>query len=784
MNHSHSQADRVASILQSLGEAYLTRGQYAEAVTKFTQLLQTGQRAPAVHRSFALALAGMNQWNEPARQAFQHVLQLFPDDRDLLLKICRVLLAHNAREAFALQLYKRVLTLNPAPNRETLHALVQHFLKNEEFEPAFETLKRVALLENGDAPQTVTQLVHLGWRLEKYAEIRTVLEYLNGRNEKMASVRHWLALESAYAIHRANAGQALAVSSEGQGEAGQIAAPHNWQTIVQALSAYGRVEYVAALREFSSLRLALALIQQSHRVWAKLGLENEAPDDTAFALELAQRFSSHQVAASSVSAARQILALKIINFDRLATASGAELANALTEKFIDFSVKYLVKAANATCYRLRDGVVAFADSLKLLAIAAVDLLHKIERYNVTAKPATQIWVQTAVHARTDGNGEVELSAWRMLYEVLHMLEIKTGLSRPAMAPEKQNNSLIVARTVYEKRIGDEAMPAKYSGLRHATIPFFHAEICEAIWRNPLEYVQEKTPQPFGKYAVTEKLRGSRAAGTYRARDRELERVAILKALSPHNSYKLIQDPALREQVTVAVRHLGRLALPGVAMIYDMGWQEEIFFFVREFLEGKSLDEILHSGRCLLLPEGLALGMRLCRILHASHRAGVYHGNLKPGNIWLSANGEVKVSDFFVPLFVDLPDPNNLLDPANWQYSAPERRNGATLHATSDVFSFGAILCESMSGKLPLTAEEGEAEAFARSVAPDAKRPPLHPVLAEVIARACHAEALERFQSFAELEAALRRAMELLQKDQEISFDEIARLSRERRLLGR
>jgi Tfp pilus assembly protein PilF len=774
MNHFNPQADRVASILQSLGDAYLSRGQYAEAAKKFAQLLQAGQTAPAVYRSFALALAGLNQWNEQTRQAFQHVLQLFPNDRELLLKICRVLLAHNASEAFALQLYKQVLTLNPPPNRETLHALVQHFLKNEQFEPAFETLKRVALLENGDAPQTLSRLVQLGWRLEKYAESRTVLEYLSGRNEKAAGIRHWLALESAYAIHRA---------VEGQGGAGPNMAPRNWQTIVQALSAHNRLDYTAALRDFSALRLALALIQQSHhRVWSAPRAENAAASDSPFARELAQRILPPGAAVPGGSTARQVLVLKIINFERLAKETGADLANALAEKFIDFSAKYLTKAANASCFRLRDGLLAFADSLKLLAIAAVDLLHKIERYNVTAKPATQIWVQTVAHAQTDGT--LDLHAWRMLYEALHTLEIKTASTSPANGPARHNSSLIVARAVYENCIGHEAMPAKCTGLQRAEVPFFSADICEAIWRNPLEYVQEKAPQSFGKYWVTEKLRGSRAAGTYRARDRELERAAILKALSPHNSYKLVQDPALRERVTAAVRHVGRLALPGIAMIYDMGVEEEIFFFVREFLEGKSFEDLLHGGRRLSLPEGLALGVRLCRILHAAHREGVYHGNLKPGNIWLSPNGDLKISDFFVPLFVDHPDRNNSLDPASWQYSSPERRNSEALHATCDIFSFGAILCELMSGKLPFAAGEDETELLAESPTPETKNPALHPVLTEVLTRACRTDARERFQSFVEFEQALRRALELLQKDQLASFDEFNLLSRERRLLGR
>jgi len=757
MNSSRSQADRVASILQSLGEAYLLREQYAEAAAKFAQLLQAGQATPAIHRSFALALLGMNQAHEPARQAYQHVLQLFPNDRELLLKICRALLMHNARDPLALHVYKQTLKLNPPANRETLQALAQHFLKNEQPEPAFETLKRIALQENGEVSRTLMQIMHLGWRLEKYAETRSVLEYLAGRNESAMGPRRLLALDAAYALHRT--------------ASAQDATPRYWQTIVHALSVYGRLEYMGTLREFSALRLALACIHSLRVPKSAREAEGEAADDSSFLHELSQRLPALAAPTPSATAPPQALVLKISNIEYLLATNGEAMAWALAAKFLDFAGKYLAKAALASCFRMRDGLLAFGDSLNLLTLGAIDLLHKIDRYDATAKPATRIWVEAVAHARTESGG----SAWRMLYETLHILESQNAA---AGAPEKNRSILRVTRAVFEKQHLGETLPAKYVGLHRAEVPFFQTEVCEAIWRNPLEYVQEKTPYLFGKFLVTEKLRGSRAAGTYRARDRELERTLILKALSPHNSYRLTQEAALRERVTRALRHFGKLALPGLALIFDMGMQEEIFFFVREYIEGKSLEHLQNSRRRLSWPEGLALGARLCRILHAAHRTGVCHGNLKPGNLWLSASGEVKVSDFHVPLFVDHPDPDNLLNLASWQYSAPERRQGQPLRPTCDVYSLGAIIMEMLTG-VPPELEEGEAGVLRET---GVTGPPLPPFLTDILNRACNREAQDRFQTLADFEQALRGALDLMRQDQEVVFDEITRLARDRQLL--
>lgn len=775
MNDRFSNFDRSTAILQMLGETYLARGQFAEAAAKFSELVAAGKGTPETFRHLALALGGLNALDDNARPIYQQALQFFPHDRELLLKTCRVLLAHNAREPFAMQLYKQALLLNPPAGHETLLALAQHFWRNEQAQPAFETLKRLALFENGGRESTLAQLVPLGWRLEKYADTRSVLAYLAGRNEKAAWLQRWLALDSAYAWLRV---YATAEAKQTQPESAPSYPARDWRWISQALPAYDRLERLAALREFSVLQLALAGMHHQ-----QAALQQSPAQSASFFEELAQRLpalSQSQPEPALRPAANAfpkfLVILKISNFEKLLAEAGETLAQALANKFMDFAAKYLLKASQAHCFRLRDGLLAFADAMPMLAIAALDLLHKIERYNATAKPAAQIWVQITAHAAAETPEPAAVRCWRMLCETLHLSECQRAPNAAAGAAKMFGNAFIMARPVYESHIGYQVIPAKSAGVRRSPWPFFRAEICEAIWRNPLEYVEEKKPCVFGKFWVTVKLRGGREAGVYRARDRELERQVLLKALSPANSYRLVQDVALRERVVAALRQIGRLALPGIATIYDMGFQEEIFFFVREFLEGKSLDHIIQSGRRLSLAEGLALALRVCRILHEAHRAGVVHGNLKPGNIWLSPNGEVVIADFFVPVFVEKPDPGNLLNPAAWQYSAPERRKAASPQPAHDVFSLGAILYEALTGELPPAAAEASAPPLRNEA------PPAPPLIAEIVAQACHPQAQERFQSFAEFEQILRQALEQLRKNEALSFDEITRWPQGRRLL--
>ncbi len=727
------QSPRLNSLVQTLAEAYLERGQYAEAAEKFSELVRSGLQTPNVYRNLALSLLGMESASPAAQQVYQYVLKNFSNDRELSLQICALLLKQRAHDAFALKCFQQTLALSPPPPREMQWALALH-LEGLGYEPAaFEILKRLALLENGAEPQTLAQLLQLAPRLDKQSEARNILLYLEGRNEHAHGVARFLALDYARVFLREDLTPDLTT--------------REWQSITQTALGYERLEDLQAAREYALLRLALARLQQRNA--QRLGNASAPASETRFN-DFIQRLTPLTARAENANELfTNLYGLRLRNLARIRAESGENVARNLAQKFLTFAARQFEKVASASCFLFADGFLASVTDLYALAQTAIDLLHKVERYNLTAAKGTQLFVQTVVHRHA---ANASLEKLRTLYETLNLLAASSA--DESMGTE-QRNRLWFPRAMYEREGDVLATPTRTPQEVYCAAEEYRAEVCEAVWRNPLEYVEEKTPYDLKRFVVSAKLRPSRWAGTYRGRDRQLERNVIIKALGPHASLQLAQDDTQREHVLATIRRLAQLESPGIATIYDMGFHDEIFFYAREHLEGKTL-AATRAERQLSFPECVKLALRLCRILAVAHRQGVLHGNLKPENIWLFANEEIKLSDFYVPLFVAAPEVALRMQTTSWHYAAPEFLQAFAPSVVSEVYAIGILLFELTSGAQPFAGITSIAEWQAYELPSLIEYwPEAPPGFPELIARACAKSPEPRFPNLLALENALR-----------------------------
>lgn len=729
------QSPRPNSLIQSLAEAYLQRGQFAEAAERFGELLRNGLQTPNVYRNLALALLGMENVTPTAQQIYEHVLKNFPGDRELYLRLTAVLLNKKAKDGFALKCYQQTLNLNPAPGREVQWALALH-LQESGYEPAaFEILKRMALRENGNEPQTLAQFMQLAARLDKQTEARSTLLYLEGRNERAHGVARILGLDHARTYLREHEASSLST--------------REWQTITRAALGYERLENLSAAREFTLLRLALARL---HGRNAQRLSSIPAQTGATHLHEFISRLTPAETSSANATFAL-VFGMKLANLGEVREQVGEEIARNLARKFLAFAAKHLGVAAQAKCYFFSDGLLASVSSLAELATAAVELLHKIERYNLTAAKGAQLFAHAVVHAADANAFDAGQEQLQTLYATLHLLEAQ---SLDGQTTAAARNRLWFPREVYEREFYEQDVPVRACEQVCFAAEEFYAEVCEAVWRNPLAYVEEKAPYDLGRFTVQAKLRETRGAGTYRGRDRQLERNVVIKALGADRSAKLAADQAERERVLAAIRSVAKLEAPGLATIYDMGFHDGIFFYAREYLEGQTLAQARQGGRSFSFGESVKLGLRLCRILSLAHRQGAAHGNLKPENIWLVANEELKLTDFYAPGFVEPPESAMHMQTTSWYYAAPEHASEFAPNAESDIYALGLLLFELMSGLAPLAALDS-VDAWQEYELPPlaAFWPEAPPGISELLSRACAKLPEQRFANLFALENELR-----------------------------
>jgi len=221
---------------------------------------------------------------------------------------------------------------------------------------------------------------------------------------------------------------------------------------------------------------------------------------------------------------------------------------------------------------------------------------------------------------------------------------------------------------------------------------------------------------FGPYEILSPLGAGGMGEVYLARDTRLGRDVAIKVLPPH----LADDPQSRQRFEREARAVSGLNHPHICTLHDVGEQDGVHFLVMEHLEGETLARRLEKG-ALPVEEALGYAIEIADALDVAHRQGVVHRDLKPGNVMLTGGG-AKLLDFGLAKSAGAAPAGSSLTAAptgtspltaegtivgTFQYMAPEQLEGKEADARSDIFAFGAVVYEMITGR---KAFEGKTQA--------------------------------------------------------------------------
>jgi Tol biopolymer transport system component/predicted Ser/Thr protein kinase len=274
----------------------------------------------------------------------------------------------------------------------------------------------------------------------------------------------------------------------------------------------------------------------------------------------------------------------------------------------------------------------------------------------------------------------------------------------------------------------------------------------------------------GTFEVLEPIGAGGMGEVYRARDTRLDRTVALKVLPS----ELSANPALRERLEREARLASSLAHPHICTLHDVGRDQGVDFLVMEYLEGESLADRLQKGP-LPVEQAVRYAIEIAEALDTAHRQGIVHRDLKPGNVMLTKSG-AKLLDFGLAKLREgdpsdpgtsasaIPTQNRPLTElgtilGTYPYMAPEQLEGKETDGRTDVFAFGALLYEMVTGRRAFRGESRAsliAAILEREPPPVSTLQPLTPPGLDHVVKTCLAkDPDDRWQSAHDLASGLR-----------------------------
>jgi serine/threonine-protein kinase len=252
------------------------------------------------------------------------------------------------------------------------------------------------------------------------------------------------------------------------------------------------------------------------------------------------------------------------------------------------------------------------------------------------------------------------------------------------------------------------------------------------------------------------------AEVYRARDLRLDRTVAIKTLRAD----LARDQTFQARFRREAQSAASLNNPSIVAVYDTGEDPAsgVPFIVMEFVDGRTVRDLLIEGHRLLPERTLEIVSGVLRALEYSHQAGIVHRDIKPGNVMVTRNGDIKVMDFGIARAMSdsqatMTQTAQVIGTA--QYLSPEQARGERVDARSDLYSTGCLMYELLTGRPPFTGDSPVAIAYQHvrenPIPPSRLDPSLPPWADSIVLKAMAKSPNDRYQSAAEMQADIQRA---------------------------
>ena len=258
----------------------------------------------------------------------------------------------------------------------------------------------------------------------------------------------------------------------------------------------------------------------------------------------------------------------------------------------------------------------------------------------------------------------------------------------------------------------------------------------------------------GRYLLKDKVGNGGMASVFRAQDQVLDRTVAVKIMLPQYAGDATFAARFKQEAQAAAG----LQSPYIVGVYDWGKDGDTYYIVMEYLRGTDLKSGIRSHGALDPKKVAQIGSQICGALSVAHKHEIIHRDIKPQNIMVLPDGNIKVMDFGIARAKNshLTQDNNVLGTAH--YVSPEQTRGQDLGPTSDIYSLGVVMYECATGRVPFDGDDAISVALKQvnelPVPPSQVNPGVDPALERIILKCMEKDAANRFQTADELRDVL------------------------------
>jgi beta-lactam-binding protein with PASTA domain/tRNA A-37 threonylcarbamoyl transferase component Bud32 len=263
-----------------------------------------------------------------------------------------------------------------------------------------------------------------------------------------------------------------------------------------------------------------------------------------------------------------------------------------------------------------------------------------------------------------------------------------------------------------------------------------------------------------RYELLQLIGSGGMADVYQATDKLLGRTVAVKILHAQYAKDEVFIARFRQEAQAAAN----LNQPNIVNVYDWGTEDSTYYLVMEYVKGRDLKDIIVQGGQLLPERAVEIGMSICLALEAAHAQGIVHRDVKPQNIIVTYDNQIKVMDFGIARTTGgsaMTQTGTIMGTA--QYISPEQAQGRAADPRSDLYSLGVVLYEMLTGKVPFDGENPVSIAYKHvredPLPPSMVNPDISPGLEAVVMKALAKNPENRCQNAMKMYGDLERCLE-------------------------